>query len=813
MKKCPFCGADIEDSARFCLYCMQPLTEKEQILPHPKKKPQRWLTVAAIAMILLIPVLIWLVRRSAPVPSGDISAPSTSQTVPTDTPSITEPPHTHSFSVANTSVEFMKEAATCTTPAVFYYSCTCGEMGSSTFYHGEPNAHTVVTDPGYSANCSTPGLTEGTRCSACNTVLLAQTPLPVTNHTFDNDQDDTCNVCNFVRVINCNHRETVSLSAIPATCIAGGLTEGKKCTLCEEILTAQTVLAPLGHTEVTDRAVAATCTTDGLTEGKHCATCHTIFIAQSTIAAKGHTKVVDQAVAATCTTEGKTEGAHCSVCNTVLWAQTPMPVTNHTFDNERDESCNVCNYVRVVLCDHAETVKLSAVAPTCIASGLTEGKKCAFCEEILTAQTTLAPLGHTEVTDPAIAPTCVTGGLTEGKHCSTCHAVLVAQFPVAAKGHTRVIDQAVAATCSKGGKTEGAHCSVCQVVFLYQQTTNPLGHSFDPEDASAPCSRCGFVPHIHSFTEKNTDAKYLKSAASCEQAAQYYYSCICGKKGEPYFHYGSETGHTFVTEPGYPPTCTTTGLTDRVYCSVCDFTLYYEFDIEETGHSFDPEDATAPCSRCGLAPHIHSFTEKNTDTKYLKRPAECTSAAIYYYSCTCGEKGYDTFVYGTSIGHNVVIESGYPAGCTTPGVTDLIYCTICHDTLDYYTEIQPKGHTFALSDSLSPCLVCGEMGTITVRFSDNLYYQTDIYRIDSCTYTVCATSYGDLEFNFSITYTNISDTRSPVVDFSLYSYGLGYALSGGRLMPLDPNESGSCTDFIIVTNLGDTYELRMREIK
>ena len=40
MKKCPFCGADIEESARFCLYCMQSLTEKEQIPPHPKKKPR-----------------------------------------------------------------------------------------------------------------------------------------------------------------------------------------------------------------------------------------------------------------------------------------------------------------------------------------------------------------------------------------------------------------------------------------------------------------------------------------------------------------------------------------------------------------------------------------------------------------------------------------------------------------------------------------------------------------------------------------------------------------------------------------------------
>ena len=561
MKKCPFCGANIEDSARFCLYCMHSLTEKEQIFPQPKKKLQRWLTVAAIVAILLVLVMMWFLIQSGSengISSDDShlnSTPSASQTTPSDTPPVTTPPHTHNFSVSNTSVEYQKEAATCTNPAIFYYSCTCGEMGSNTFSHGEPNAHMVVTDPGYPANCTTPGLTDGAHCSACKAVLLAQTPVPITRHTFDNDQDETCNVCNYVRVINCRHPETVKLSAVPSTCIA---------------------------------------------------------------------------------------------------------------------------------------------------SGLTEGEKCAFCEEILTAQTMLVPLGHTEVIDPAIEPTCTAEGASEGKHCATCNAILVAQSSVSAKGHTKVIDQAVAATCTAEGKTEGAHCSVCQVVFLYPQTTPALGHSLDPGDIAAPCSRCGIVLHIHSFTEKNTDAKYLKSAASCEQAAQYYYSCICGKKGEPYFRYGSETGHTFVTEPGYPPTCTTTGLTDRVYCSVCG----------------------------------------------------------------------DTFS-------------------------------------DAY-ELAPTGHTFALSDSLPACLVCGEMGTVIVRFTQNPYCQSDVYRIDSCTYTVSTTVYEDLVFNLSITYTNISDTRSPAVYFSLYSYGLGYAMSGGRLMPLDPNESGSCTYSCIVTDLGDTYELRFR---
>ena len=59
MKKCPFCGADIEDSARFCLYCMQSLTEKEQVLPHKKKRPQWLLIIAAIvAASLLLTILL-----------------------------------------------------------------------------------------------------------------------------------------------------------------------------------------------------------------------------------------------------------------------------------------------------------------------------------------------------------------------------------------------------------------------------------------------------------------------------------------------------------------------------------------------------------------------------------------------------------------------------------------------------------------------------------------------------------------------------------------------------------------------------------
>ena len=123
---------------------------------------------------------------------------------------------------------------------------------------------------------------------------------------------------------------------------------------------------------------------------------------------------------------------------------------------------------------HTEAVD-KAVEPTCTETGLTEGKHCSVCGEVLVEQKVVPAKGHTEVVDKAVEPTCTKTGLTEGKHCSVCSAVLVEQEIVPAKGHTEVIDKAVAPTCTKTGLTEGKHCSVCSAVLVEQEVVPALG--------------------------------------------------------------------------------------------------------------------------------------------------------------------------------------------------------------------------------------------------------------------------------------------------------------------------------------------------
>ena len=85
------------------------------------------------------------------------------------------------------------------------------------------------------------------------------------------------------------------------------------------------------HTEAIDKAVDATCTEDGLTEGKHCSVCGEILVAQEIVGATGHTY-------ATVWESNETHHYYPLTCGC---DETPDMIA-HTFNEE--SMCTGCNY-------------------------------------------------------------------------------------------------------------------------------------------------------------------------------------------------------------------------------------------------------------------------------------------------------------------------------------------------------------------------------------------------------------------------------------------------------------------------------------
>ncbi len=95
-----------------------------------------------------------------------------------------KPSHIHAYT--EQSLQHMFAPATCTAPAQYYYSCSCGQPGSSIFSYGEALGHTEVIDRAVAATCTTTGLTEGKHCSVCQEVLVAQKATDSLGHTYEN---------------------------------------------------------------------------------------------------------------------------------------------------------------------------------------------------------------------------------------------------------------------------------------------------------------------------------------------------------------------------------------------------------------------------------------------------------------------------------------------------------------------------------------------------------------------------------------------------------------------------------------------------
>ena len=171
----------------------------------------------------------------------------------------------------------------------------------------------------------------------------------------------------------------------------------------------------------------------------------------------------------------------------------------------------------------------------------------------------------------------------------------------------------------------------------------------------------------HIFDQQNTDAKYLKAAATCTSPAEYYYSCICGQIGTETFYSGEAKGHTFSDQWNcdennhwHPATCEHTDEKGSYGPHRWDDGMI----TKNAGHNVDGEKVYT-CVDCGykktevIPGQPHDYNQRVVDAKYLKSAATCTTPATYYYSCVCGAVGTETFTDGEAKGHTFSDQWSY----------------------------------------------------------------------------------------------------------------------------------------------------------
>lgn len=116
----------------------------------------------------------------------------------------------------------------------------------------------------------------------------------------------------------------------------------------------------------------------------------------------------------------------------------------------------------------------SGHSPTCTETGMTDGKMCIVCEDIIVKQEEIPSNGHSPVTDEGKNPTCTESGLTEGSHCGVCGEVITEQKEIPSNGHSPVAIPDIEAGYGTPGYIGGIQCGVCGTVLKTPEEIPPV---------------------------------------------------------------------------------------------------------------------------------------------------------------------------------------------------------------------------------------------------------------------------------------------------------------------------------------------------
>lgn len=477
----------------------------------------------------------------------------------------------------------------------------------------------------------------------------------------------------------------------------------------------------------------------------------------------------------------------CSVCHDII------DKAEHTYDAHKCEDTATCTkaecgYVKPAGQHSWDEGKVTTPA-TCTTDGV-KTYTCKVCSETKTE--TIKASGHTVVEDAAKEPTCTETGLTAGKHCSVCNEVLEAQTVIPAKGHSMTKTEAKAATCTEAGNSEYYTCGNCGKFFSDADGKNEiakdswvikaLGHDFtgawvntDAAGHYHKCTRCDVTDTVvkHTYSGKPCDKAdnctvcgYVKAAGvHAWGTAEYKWgddnmSCTATVKCTNCE--AVETDTAIIGIDTTPATCTVDGKT--VYTATFSSNLFTtqtkEVTIDKLGHTYgapvwswseDGKTATATftCTREGCTAETtgHAQTVTATVSGKQKVAPTCTDKGTTTYTAkvTFETKDYtDTKDVQDikALGHKLTKTAAKAATCTEPGNNEYWTCSVCKKVFkaDKTTEttvaaetLTALGHKLTETPAVTPTCAAG---------GNNEYYTCSVchkvFKADKTTETTVA---------------------------------------------------------------------------
>ena len=610
---------------------------------------------------------------------------------------------------------YLKSAATCQSPAVYYKSClVCDEKSSETFEYGEKDFSNHIGNTYLvgqkEATCYAEGYTGDIYCSTCNHEIEKGTPIAKNAHNpasvWTTDETDHWKEC---QTVGCgNIIDKAHHSGGEATCVNKAI-----CEVCK-IEYGDVDATNHKHTEVRG-AKDATCCEKGYTGDTYCTDCNALISSGAEIPATGNHTDVD----------GKWESDgenHWHIC----YFGTKFDVTAHTGGEAtcvNKAICEVCKieYGDVDATNHKHTEVRGAKDATCCEKGYTGDTYCTDCNALISSGAEIPATGnHTDVDGKwesdgenhwhicyfgtKFDVTAHTGGEATCVNKAICEVCKIEYGDVDATNHKNTeIRGATDPTCCEAGYTGDKWCTDCNTKIESGSEISSTGNHTDVDgkwesDGTNHWHTCYFGTKF-DITAHNGGEATCKSPAECSE---------CGHSYGP-LDANNHKGTTYLKNQK-EATCFEEGYTGDTYCSDCNEKIADGQSIAKNAHNpasvwtTNEHDHWKECQTVGCGNVIDKAAHSGGE-------ATCVSKAV----CEVCKAQYGD-VDATNHKHTE-IRDAKPATEQEKGYTGDTWCIDCNKKIATGSEIAMLEHKLTLVEAKDATVT--EQGNIKYYYCEN----------------------------------------------------------------------------------------------